>query len=568
MSDTGHRERIARRWLVNYPRAVPIVIFLLIASIAALSVFAIESVEYKRERARLHGVSESIEASLERRGITSTTYLRAGAAMFTAMDRVEEPMFRRFVQALSIDTEYRGRTGVGWAEAVRPADYARRTGGSGADGRYPAMDEGRRWIVPVAYLEPQKAANRKVIGYDMYSDPVRRAALVEAEKTMQPSATGKITLLLPSNGRRVSGFIIFMPVFGGDSTESPGTPGTPGSLKGFIYSPFNAQQFLNSVIEPERRGQIAVRLYDGKVAADRLLAATDPELTSGNIISSAIMIANRPMILQVESVLSGSLSQLSMATLIFGMLVASLLMIVARLLTRQALEDRASLDWLTEQNSIRNSLTRELNHRVKNTLANVLSIIALTRRRAQTLDEFATGIDGRIRALSATHDLLTQSEWGTTPISAIMEAELAPYFQNGNNVVAIAGPPVQLAPNEALSLGLAIHELATNAAKYGALGDANGRVSITWTLEENLAHVVWEESGGPLVSANRKRGFGTDLIEKVVAHELSNPVKLEFAPTGVRCAIKVPVRTPSDFSLRARRDEARLKSSSGKSGSL
>ena len=140
------------------------------------------------------------------------------------------------------------------------------------------------------------------------------------------------------------------------------------------------------------------------------------------------------------------------------------------MLTQQATENEAALRWFEEQASIRNSLTRELNHRVKNTLANVLSIIALTRRRADNLDEFAEGLDGRIRALSATHDLLTQSDWGTTPIRAVVDAELAPYPQADEQRIEVVGPDVQLAPNDALSLGLAIHELATNAAKYGALG--------------------------------------------------------------------------------------------------
>ena len=132
-------------------------------------------------------------------------------------------------------------------------------------------------------------------------------------------------------------------------------------------------------------------------------------------------------------------------------------------------EDEISLRNFQEQASIRNSLTRELNHRVKNTLANVLSIIALTRRRSTSLDDFADGLDGRIRALSATHDLLTQSDWGATLVRAVVQAELRPYAHDADHAVEMQGPDVQLAPNDALSLGLAMHELATNASKYGAL---------------------------------------------------------------------------------------------------
>jgi two-component sensor histidine kinase len=263
-------------------------------------------------------------------------------------------------------------------------------------------------------------------------------------------------------------------------------------------------------------------------------------------------------LLEVEAPGHSGLSGLALLTLLFGLLVAGLLALMVRLLTQQAVEDEATLSWFEEQASIRNSLTRELNHRVKNTLANVLSIIALTRRRAKTLDEFADGLDGRIRALSATHDLLTMSDWGTTPIRAVVEAELVPYAQTGDHETDLQGPEVALAPNDALSLGLAMHELATNAAKYGALSRAGGKVTVHWRLvAENLVRIEWQESGGPPVPPKRGRGFGTDLIERIVAHELNNPVELDFAPEGVRCMLTIPVRRPSEFSMRAGRQALR-----------
>jgi two-component sensor histidine kinase len=298
---------------------------------------------------------------------------------------------------------------------------------------------------------------------------------------------------------------------------------------------------------------MGIRLYDRDVHGEHLLAELRPQKHTGNTQTKAISVANRPMTLVVESSRGNALSLLSMITLLFGLLAASLLMVVARLLTQQAIEDQESLEWLEEQNSIRNSLTRELNHRVKNTLANVLSIVSLTRRRASSLDEFAEGIDGRIRALSATHDLLTQSEWGATPIRSVIEAELAPYMRDNDAALELAGPHVELAPNDALSLGLAVHELATNAAKYGSLSVTEGKVRITWSLvDDSLASLHWVESGGPTVADARRRGFGSELIEKIVAHELRHPVDLRFSPEGVSCTLMVPVRQPSEFEMRAR----------------
>ena len=139
----------------------------------------------------------------------------------------------------------------------------------------------------------------------------------------------------------------------------------------------------------------------------------------------------------------------------------------------------------------------------------------------------------------------------------MIEAELAPYAEGGVQLVGMRGPDVELAPNDALSLGLALHELATNASKYGALTTLDGRVSVTWELvTPALARIEWVESGGPPVAGDRRRGFGTDLIEKIVAHELRNPVELDFAKDGVRCTLLIPVRRATEFTLRSTRPEA------------
>jgi len=258
-----------------------------------------------------------------------------------------------------------------------------------------------------------------------------------------------------------------------------------------------------------------------------------------------LTIAGRPLVLVVDAQGRGSPSILSLLTALFALLVAALLTLLARVVTRHAQEDLASLEWLEEQISIRNTLTRELNHRVKNTLANVLSIVSLTRRRATGLEHFAESLTGRIMALSATHDLLTGLSWEPAPLRAVIAAELAPYTEGRDHVITVSGPDVSLAPNDALSLGLAVHELATNASKYGALSVLSGQVSVRWEMmTPDLARVIWQEQGGPPVAQERRRGFGTDLVEKIVAHELGHSVDLRFDPQGVCCTLVVPVRLP------------------------
>ena len=463
-------------------------IFLLVLAVTIVSVVSIERGERERDDARMSRAALSAASALERRATINASYLRAGAALFAMQPEVSGPLFRRFVSELRLDTDYRGAEGIGWAPVIpagQTADYMARL--SEVTGEPVSLQPSlaarpRAEVVPVTFIQPDTARNRAAIGWDMYSEATRRAAMQEAARSVRPTASGKVVLVQDSESR-APGFLIYMPVFEETAGER--------RLRGYIYSPYNAEEFLASASELVDLRGLRLSLYDGAPSeATRLGTMSGTGDGQGRTVRQDLRLANRPMLLEVTSLETASLSTISMITLLFGLAVASLLMLVSRLLTKQMLEDQRALSWFAEQNSIRNSLTRELNHRVKNTLANVLSIVTLTRRRAKTLDEFADGLDGRIRALSATHDLLTQSDWGTTPIAAVAAAELAPYTRSEDGVLAMEGPPVELAPNDALSLGLALHELATNASKYGALSVAGGRVSIRWSLaEENLARI-------------------------------------------------------------------------------
>ena len=539
-----------RSWLARYPRAAPVLVFLLVAAITILSVVAIERGEQARDRVRLSRTADALTASLVRRASTTGAYLRAGSALFETTGAVTPETFARFADELSLDRNFRGAEGVGWAPLLRsedvPAfeDEASRALGQPVALRPGLAQEPRRVVFPVYYLQPQTARNLRAYGFDMYSERRRRAAMDEAVRLREPTASAPV--VLQQEGRGSSpGFLIYMPVFS-DAAER--------RLKGFIYSPFGAAAFLQAAVPAEAQEEgINVTLFDVAGAEPVVLGSIGSQTQGTRVAAAPLTIANRSYRLEIRSAARPTLSTLSMITLLFGMSVASLLLVLIRLMARQAREDQQRLAWFEEQNSIRDSLTRELNHRVKNTLANVLSIIALTRRRATSLNEFADSLDGRIRALSATHDLLTKSEWGTTPIKAVVAAELAPYAQGYANMIESDGPEVELAPNDALSLGMALHELATNAAKYGALSQAGGRVGIRWEMVSGtLVRLHWTETGGPAVPEQRSRGFGTDLIQKIVAHELRHPVDLVFSPEGVRCTLLIPIRQPSAFAMRAR----------------
>lgn len=539
------------RYFARYPRALPIGIFVAIAALTAMGVWAIEKAQREARRIELAQVATSVSSALERQANANSAYLRSGSALIATQPEITPELFRTFVGQLRLDANFRGTEGIGWAARVNSGDIAgfervQRRAGSDGYTVHPLPRSDQAYAVPVTYLQPMTDRNRRALGFNMFSEATRRSAMLEAERHGRPTVSGKVVLVQEAGAGERPGFLSFMPVFKADANGRR-------QLAGYVYSPFNAQDFLDSAVGGELPNRAHVQIYGGEMRPDHLLAEIRAGEAGGQALVRKISIGNREWTMRVISVKSSLLSQISVITLLAGLVVASLALAIAWLLTRQAADARQVIGILEEQAAIRNSLTRELNHRVKNTLANVLSIVSLTRRRATDIDSFATSLDGRIRALSATHDLLTQSEWGTTPIRSVVEVEVAPYALGRDATVEMDGPNVELAPNDALSLGLAIHELATNAAKYGALSVPQGRVGIEWDLvSDNLVRVRWRESDGPAVPQQRPRGFGTELIEKIVAHELRNPVDLVFEPTGVRCTMLIPVRNRGEFMIRAR----------------
>ncbi|KAA2233151.1 sensor histidine kinase [Salinarimonas soli] len=188
-------------------------------------------------------------------------------------------------------------------------------------------------------------------------------------------------------------------------------------------------------------------------------------------------------------------------------------------------------------------LINELNHRVKNTLATVQAL-ARQSFRDGTEGGPSQAFEVRLLALSRANDLLTRRNWTGASLREIVDQALAPYAETGTDRVVVAGPDIILPPNMSVSLALALGELCTNAAKYGALSTPTGRVSITWSVDEQGTQLklTWTERGGPPVRPPERRGFGSRLIERLLAQDLNGEVRLAFDPEGVTCTVEAVVQ--------------------------
>ena len=185
------------------------------------------------------------------------------------------------------------------------------------------------------------------------------------------------------------------------------------------------------------------------------------------------------------------------------------------------------------------TLAREAEHRSKNLLANVQAMVNLSQ--AEAVDDLKKAIEGRIQALANVHSLFVATRWIGAELSTIARQELAPYSASGEKRVRVNGPQVLLEPNTAQAVAVTLHELATNAVKYGALSVANGKIDFEWSHEPNgRLNLRWTETGGPIVKPPTRKGFGARIMEQMIS-QLKGETRFDWRPEGLVCEITVRV---------------------------
>src|SRR3954449_3647413 len=200
-------------------------------------------------------------------------------------------------------------------------------------------------------------------------------------------------------------------------------------------------------------------------------------------------------------------------------------------------------------------LIRELQHRVKNSLATVQALLRATSRSASTVEDFKRVFEARVLSLSRTHNLLVETSWRTASLREILRSELGPYDDGAGTRVLLAGPGLELPAELAVPIGMAIHELTTNAAKYGAFSTPRGWLEVEWDVRgldgSRKLQLWWREHDGPPVKKPRRKGFGSSLIERLLTTQCEADIDFDFARTGLRFQMAVPFVGPAPDRIRA-----------------
>src|SRR4051794_31092712 len=236
----------------------------------------------------------------------------------------------------------------------------------------------------------------------------------------------------------------------------------------------------------------------------------------------------------------------------------SVLVNAVRCATRARQRQREAEAYLLERKRAeehQNLLVRELQHRVKNTLATVQALLRATSRSASTVEDFKRVFEARGLSLSRAHNLLVETSWRTASLREILRSELGPYDDGAGTRVLLAGPGLELSAELAVPIGMAIHELTTNSAKYGAFSTPRGWLEVEWDVRgldgSRKLQLWWREHDGPPVEKPRRKGFGSSLIERLLMTQCEAEIDFDFDRTGLRFRMAVPFVGPAPDRIRA-----------------
>ncbi|MBL8566741.1 MAG: CHASE domain-containing protein [Hyphomicrobiaceae bacterium] len=466
--------------------------------------------------------------------------------------------WRQFSEAQKFDISFPGIQGLGYALVFRPDDLeafeaSQREAGHPTFAVTPPGPRDR--MTAIVYLEPEDWRNKRAIGYDMLSEPIRRAAMLRAEQTREPSLSGRVTLLQETNENQQAGTLMYLPVLKPD-----------GSTAAFVYAAFRMNDLISQVTKsqaPHTAGNVALRIYDGPIARpDAILfeghndatSATRPRREPKYEHSLTLPVAGAVWSLAFtstsefeDSVSYGRTVFIAVVGSLLSGLIASIVGSIAHAQVRNAAAAEAfareaeTRRCAEEASGLAN---RELIHRAKNTIAVVSALASQTARHSSSLSGFMDDFRTRLSALARIQDMLRPDANRATELADLVEAVLKPYTTDVEAKLSVRGGAVPVPQNEAMVMSLVLNELATNATKYGAWSVPGGRVALDWSVDRDAVppnlKVSWEESGGPDVAPPTRRGFGSSVLTFVIERSMNGRLVTQFARSGIRHQFLVP----------------------------
>lgn len=534
-------------------RLAPFAVLLVGLLLVTIANVGLARVARDADRERFLSLVEDMQGRVVRQIDRQLTLLNGVAALFHAhQGALDYDSFRLYVAGLDLNKRVDGILRLGYAARVDPEEVPaaemlfREVYGLPVAIRPPlGKDEG----YPVLYLRPDDEANVDNLGLDLFSNPLLRQAMERARDRGEPAASEPYPLDVEPGGRPSAAFLIFLPHYRNRAAATD-EGSRRATIQGFVYATFRASDFFSAALFPSARTAVRLVAYDEASGSGLALFNSHDQTPPDTALQERrlMSVAGRHWVLQFSATqdFRSSLPTVVLAAfVILGVLLAGAASAVVHFQVRAVDHAEREADAARRNQAEKELLLQEMKHRIKNSLSRVAAISRQTARSAASIEEFVAAFDARIRAMSASQDLLTRSRERTS-IRDLLRAEIVPVLGEDESRYQISGPNVLLEAREALALGLTFHELATNALKYGGLAEDGAWLEVGWGVEEvgvgSRVRIIWREHCTPAVAAPGQAGFGSRLIDLSIKQELGGDIERRFGPSGFSAVISIPLK--------------------------
>ena len=495
-------------------------------------------------------VADDAADRVQQRIVQQVSFLKAAHSFFISQGSfVDREAFASFVAGLDLPKRYEGIGGIGYSEYIVTGDEAFIEAEIDTEYGEPALvwpettDQGRR--APIVIIEPIDFLREGALGFDSFSDSVRREAIIGAIATGRAHASGVVSLVQSAGGKE-RGVIVYFPVR--EEVEGPEL----GPIKGFVFGGFYVDSLHEATLRRDPKLPVVVRTEDITNGGASLVYESpnfeEIAKTSPFELTRRIVIAGRDWEMTIRGTPEFGNTRPSIGIYALGAVSVLLALALAASAHAQlrALEAARRLHESSEKSmQDKDMMLQEMKHRIKNSIARVLAIARQTASHADSLEDFSNSFMARMQAMARAQDMLTRSHWQRADLHELLTTELNQVFgEEASENYIMPGEVVELSERATQALGLVFHELATNALKYGGVSDEDGKLSIGWTIDrtgdDDLLIIDWREHAPTPVAASDHTGFGTRLIEANIRGELSGTVERSLTETGMHMRLSIP----------------------------
>lgn len=536
-------------------RYLPPIVFLVVAAIGVGMTTVVYRAEETADRVRFERLADDAVERVLGRVRQHVALLISTHAFFSAQaGQMSRSAFQTFVAALDLEGQFEGIRGIGYArliptgkEQAAEEDLARNYGLQREV--WPKTNQVLR--TPIVLLEPSDERNRVALGYDMFNESRRRAAMTAAIDSGEMRASAPVELVQEITETKQAGFLVYIPFSAPRDDGAAALSGPPG-IDGFVYAPFRAGDLHQAALAREPSFPVEIETVDTSDGSDALLFRTagfDPaQFAKGHSVERRIETAGRQWAFRIHPSTAFSALKKNFYSLLTGA-ISFLLALALAMSSRfqlKAVEAAEKLRAVSEKTvQEKDLMLQEMKHRIKNSIARVLAIARQTAANSDTIEDFSQSFTARLNSMANAQDMLTRSHWQRADLRELLNTELEQVFGDSCSEEKITGPKVLLDERTTQALGLTFHELATNALKYGGISTNNGDLLVNWEVQRvgkgRRLQLDWIETSAHPVEEPERSGFGTRLIDANIRGELGGSIDRDFRPGGMSVRMNIPL---------------------------